>query len=176
MSEEFRAIPGWEGFYEVSDAGTVRSLDRVVRSGPNRFTRQKAKIIKPTVDRLGYCRVYLSRDGKDKGIRVHSLVLLAFVGPRQEGIDGCHNDGNPSNNRLKNLRYDTEKGNMADRVRHGTDCRGTKHPRAILSEYDVLYLRTLGPKWRTSTLARMYGLDFKTISKARRGQSWAHIC
>jgi hypothetical protein len=73
------------------------------------------------VGRSGYLRVTLCRPATKKAVLVHHLVLIAFVGPRPEGFDGCHNDGNPANNCLDNLRWDTPSGNMRDKRKHGTD-------------------------------------------------------
>lgn len=61
----------------------------------------------------------LSRDGNYKQGRVHQLVLIAFAGPAPAGCEVLHNDGNPGNNRLANLRWGTRSENLYDRVRHG---------------------------------------------------------
>lgn len=119
--ETWKPIPGYEGYYEVSDHGRVRSLDRVVNAGP-RAKRRKAtgRILSPGVDTCGYEKVQLSVDGRAKLRSVHHLVLEAFVGPRPHGWDGCHNDGNSRNNHRGNLRWDTRSENHRDAVRHGT--------------------------------------------------------
>lgn len=59
-------------------------------------------------------------DGERKYQYVHILVLTAFYGPCPEGMEGCHHDGDPLNNRLGNLRWDTHVGNVSDSIRHGT--------------------------------------------------------
>jgi hypothetical protein len=108
--ESWLPVVDWEGFYEVSDLGRVRSVvDRV---------RHPAKVLNPWIVGVGYRRVDL-RDGRRSSQFVHQLVLEAFVGPCPEGMEVCHNDGDPTNNRLDNLRYGTRTGNMQDRTRHG---------------------------------------------------------
>ena len=126
MSEEWRAIPGYEGLYEVSSEGRVRSLDRVISctrsdsAGP--FGRDlQGRELKQSTDRTGRLSVNLSRNGRARKRRVHTLVAEAFVGPRPEGLEVCHGDGDPSNNRVSNLRYGTASENWADRKLHGTD-------------------------------------------------------
>lgn len=118
---EWREIPGFEGLYEVSDLGEVRSMDRLVtRANGNvmKMTSQKTRL--NTSGQGNHKTARLTRDGMEKPYYVHRLVLETFVGPAPEGTEGCHYDGNPSNNRLDNLRWDTRAGNHADAVRHGT--------------------------------------------------------
>jgi hypothetical protein len=69
--------------------------------------------------------VKLSRSGKVANQYVHRLVLAAFVGPCPPGNDACHGDGDPTNNRLTNLRWDTHRENMRDMVRH--ERQGNQH-------------------------------------------------
>lgn len=76
--------------------------------------------LKVFIDDKGYPRTGLSRAGKSKLVLVHRLILLAFVGPCPPGMEGCHEDGDPLNCTLANLRWDTPKANKADSIRHGT--------------------------------------------------------
>ena len=119
MAEEWRPVVGYEGLYEVSDAGRVRSLSREVRTG--RGTRMvDGRILSPARGVGGYPVVSLSNGGA-RVRPVHRLVLEAFVGPRPAGTECCHGDGDPENNRLSNLRWDTHESNMDDQRRHGTN-------------------------------------------------------
>lgn len=123
---DWRAIPGYEGCYEVSDDGRVRSLLRriAVVAGPRKSTEVPAREMSLTADSRGYQGVGLAKDGLVRTHRVHRLVLLAFVGPPPQGSGyGCHNNGDPSDNRLENLRWDTPAANQADRKSHGTSHR-----------------------------------------------------
>jgi hypothetical protein len=76
--------------------------------------------LKRLSNRSGYRYVHVAKDGKKKNPPVHVLVLEAFVGPRPDGTVAGHNDGNPSNNRVENLRWDSRANNGLDTVRHGT--------------------------------------------------------
>lgn len=118
MSELWLPVPGYEGFYEVSDQGRVRSVDRVIqtRKGPS---RRKGRVRRPHVHKQGYLELPLCRDGEQQMFTVHRLVMLAFVGPRPEGMDICHGDGDKRNNSVSNLRYDTHTENQLDIVRQG---------------------------------------------------------
>lgn len=117
QNEIWKPIPGYEGQYEVSDQGRVRSLDRTLTTKLGYQRRHKGHMINPRLSRRGYLRVSLT---KKKDHYMHRLVLLAFTGPRPEGMECLHDDGNPLNNNLKNLRWGTPSENAYDRVRHGT--------------------------------------------------------
>lgn len=114
--ETWLPIPGYEGIYEVSDRGRVRSLDRLDSRGRRRKGRLRRLIMQPS----GHFTVSLCREAEHQGFLVHHLVLLAFVGPRPDGMEGCHWDDNPANNHLANLRWDTRSANVRDSVRNGT--------------------------------------------------------
>lgn len=80
---------------------------------------ENGKQLKPTLSTGGYLRVSLYNRGKKKIFLVHHLVLLAFVGPRPQGMETRHLDGDPKNNHISNLRYGTSSTNKLDMVRHG---------------------------------------------------------
>ena len=121
MIETWAPVPGYEDWYEVSDLGRVRSLDRVVYMFKNdRPLRKLGRILTPHPTlRAGHLVLGLSRDNHRWRVSVHRLVLLAFVGPCPPGMEACHGNGIPTDNRLENLRWDTQSANMLDRVAHG---------------------------------------------------------
>lgn len=108
MSEEWRPVIGAEAFYEVSSLGAVRSL----RTG------RLLALHRPPSQR--YWTAMLNLPGGRKMVKVHTLVLTAFDGPRPDGLECRHLDGNPDNNWLSNLRWGTPSQNTHDAVRHGT--------------------------------------------------------
>lgn len=119
--------------------------------------------------------------GRGNMRRVHRLVLEAFVGPAPAGTEGCHNDGNPQNNALSNLRWDTHAENMLDQVRHGTKAapptfRGETHPMTKLTAGDVLFIRAQ-PQRRglLAEMSRRFGVSDITIKRIRDRQVWTHI-
>jgi hypothetical protein len=119
-AEAWLPVPGYEGVYEVSDLGRVRSVDRTVtgRAGSPRPLR--GKILRPYMSR-GYEIIQLARFGRREYRPVHRLVLLAYVGPPPLGHEACHGDGDRVNNRLANLRWGTKSENMQDKLLHGTN-------------------------------------------------------
>ena len=117
--ELWKDIPGWEGYYQVSDTGGVRSIDRIAQ-GRHGAHQYKGRTLKQTPATKGYLTVKLSRSGiPQRGYQVHRLVLSAFVGECPEGLEACHADDVKTNNKLTNLRYDTSKNNTADAIRNG---------------------------------------------------------
>ncbi len=121
-TENWRPVVGYEGLYEVSDHGRVRSLDTVDALG-----RKHVGIVrKLTVATNGYMQLTLNRDGQKRIHRVHRLVLEAFVGTAPDGADGCHADGSRDNNHVSNLRWDTRSGNLREAIEHGTNREARK--------------------------------------------------
>ena len=109
--ETWKDIKGYEGIYQVSDEGRVRSLDREVGSHHNSAKKIKGKIKKTTVNNRGYLQVSLSKDGKISTKKIHRLVWLAFNGEIPQGLQVNHIDEDKTNNRLDNLNLMTPKEN-----------------------------------------------------------------
>lgn len=160
-SEVWKPVPIVPG-YEISDQGRLRHyrfptyLHTIRRRG--RFRRNVRLVC---------------ADGKARTFPLSRLVLLAFKGPPPPDCEGCHNDGNPANNRLENLRWDTHRGNMQDTFRHGTDTSGGRHPLAKLSRREAQeILKLIGEGWKHTDLARRFGVSITTISYVRTGKHW----
>ncbi len=121
VTEVWKDIPGYEERYQVSDLGRVRSVDRWVRlvtiqAGETRRWA-RGKILRPGPAKSGHLSVALGK-GNSKG--VHTLVLLAFVGPCPEGQESLHLNHTPPDNRLDNLRYGTRSENVLMDYEAGT--------------------------------------------------------
>ena len=112
--ETWADIPGYEGTYQVSDVGRVRSLDRVIIGRDGRAQRWKGRILK-----LNKTNGYLSINLPTGMRHVQRLVLLAFVGPPPAGCAACHKNDVRTDNRLCNLYWGTQSDNMFDAVRNG---------------------------------------------------------
>jgi hypothetical protein len=113
MKTETREIPSFPD-YRASADGRIWS------------TKRQGRWLKPCTSQ-GYPRVSLRRDGQTYARPVHVLIAEAFHGPRPNGMQVCHNDGDPSNPSAANLRYDTPSGNMRDMVKHGAGNAGKTH-------------------------------------------------
>jgi len=88
-------------------------------------------------------------------------------------MEACHNDGDPANNRLENLRWDTRRNNHADKLRHGTHNRGSRHHCAKLSEGQALAIRS-DPR-SLSQIASSYGITRQNVSSIKRLKSWSWL-
>ena len=109
IAEVWKPIHGFEGHYEASNAGRIRSVKKPV-----------PHLMKPRMARNGYMNVMICMAGIYRPHGVHRLVLLAFAGPAPEGFHACHHDGDKTNNSPENLRWDSPRGNALDMRRHGT--------------------------------------------------------
>lgn len=118
--ECWRSVAGHEGYYEVSDLGNVRSIDRTVVQSNGKVRFFPGRVIRPRKQNSGYLSVGLKRGPKVWRRNVHRLVLEAFEGPCPGGMTVRHLNGDQEDNRLVNLRYGTLRENMLDQVAHGT--------------------------------------------------------
>lgn len=158
--EQWLSVVGFEGVYEVSDYGNIRSV--------------KTKKIKAYTLNKKENRPFMNlhKGGRQKIMKPHTLVLTAFVGPRPAGLECCHNDGNPWNNHISNLRWDTPQNNQRDRAKHGTSNRGEQCAAAKLTEQKVFAIRLDSRLQRE--IAAEYGVRENTISRIKSGKRWAH--
>jgi hypothetical protein len=114
--ERWLPIPGYEGFYEASDLGHIRSVPR-----PTGGHGHPGRVLKPWTKPTGHLTVALCVNRARKSFDVHRLVAITFLGAPPDGHEVCHNDGDPANNRIANLRWGTRSDNIRDSVRHGTN-------------------------------------------------------
>jgi hypothetical protein len=115
QQEEFRSIPGYEGYYEVSNFGNVKSLGN--------DKSRKEKILRPGLSSGRYYLVILTKDGKRKTIKIHILVAMAFLGHVPDGTHKIvvdHIDNNRLNNHLSNLQLITQRENLSKDRKNGT--------------------------------------------------------
>jgi hypothetical protein len=174
--EEWKPVPisGYCENYEVSSFGNVRRRTDALR-GP----AKRGDVIAHRCQkyRYGHTQVSLCHNSQYIYPLVHRLVMLAFGPPAPSpGLMVCHNDGDPKNNRLSNLRWDDAKGNMADQTRHGTLRRGSQRNNAKLTEETVAEIRRMaaaGVKQRE--LAKRYGVSDIVVSFAVNRKTWKHV-
>ena len=179
MSETWNPIPGYEGYYEVSNLGRVRSLDRIVyvdqklRSGKRKSVQKpfSGRLLRPGIASHGYPTVSLRGETRT----VHSIVAESFIGSRPVGMQVCHKNGNKKDPRLSNLRYDTIAENFLDRAAHGTLHRGTGYKTAKLNETEARIIRRLKRKITQSRLAEIFGISPAAIQAVHDGRTWTHM-
>jgi hypothetical protein len=119
--ERWLPIPGYMTYYQASDLGRIRRVARTITYKDGRVYRHRGRVLSQARTRDGRRCVSLCTNGIARTRLVHHLVLHAFVGPRPRRLVGCHENGDHADNRLSNLRWDTQSSNMLDKTRHGTD-------------------------------------------------------
>ena len=123
---QWRAVPGFDGEYEVSDDGQVRSLLRVVTRSDGRTRTIRPRVLHPNKMKKGHMQVSLWRGNREHKHLVHRLVLLAFVSSCPPGLQALHGNGIAWDNRVENLRWGTISENSLDSVKHGTHPAASK--------------------------------------------------
>ena len=170
MTEQWKPVVGFEGFYEASSEGRIRGVDRWVKSG----TRlQKGKALTPAKNSSNYLTVVLCRDCARITKGVHLLVAEAFLGPRPEGLVVCHGPAGRHCNRLENLSFGTYSQNAyEDKLRDGTLLRGKAHPRCQLTDEQVMDIRE--DQRNGTVLAAEYKVTRQHINRIKRGARRHH--
>lgn len=172
MIEKWKDIPGYEGLYQVSDMGSVKSCQRVVTHPRWGFQTIHDKILKHGFVR-GYHRVVLCNTGVCKNYFVHQLVLKAFTKSTDWKYTVNHIDSDMSNNFLTNLEWATNKENSEHAARFGDIKRGSGHPAAKLHESDIPVIRA--DKRMYQDIAADFGVTACLIGQIKRKTSWAHV-
>lgn len=166
-NEIWKDIPGYEGQYQASSLGRIRSLDRVLtlhRKNGNCINRlMKGRILRPgQFCKSGHVSVVLGHGAI--GSPVHQLVALTFIGPCPEGKEILHNNGIPYDNRVENLRYGTRRENILDVFYQGGKWRK-------LSLEDVEEIKfALYCGFRNVDLARQFGVSQSVICSIKHGR------
>lgn len=171
-SEAWKDVIGWDGLYEVSSMGRVRSIPRkaMTQFGERTYGGLPISPIKMS---NGYLAVNLTNKDRRQQRTIHTLVLEAFIGIRPDGADACHNNGRRDDPRLTNLRWDTRRSNHADKAQHGTAQVGERHGNAKLSDHQVREIRSVGMS--PSQVAAIFGISRSNAKKIVHGYSWKHI-
>lgn len=158
----YKAIKGYEGIYEVSELGKVRSVDRTVKCKDGSTSKRKGKELKPSMDKGGYAIVHLNKNGIAKTCNVHRLVADTFV-PNPDNLPEVHHlNHDRKDNRVQNLQWVTRAEQMDE------------HLRAAVSKAKGVRLRVVGngiDKIYNSAIAvqRELGIDNSNILKVAKG-------
>lgn len=163
---------GWDGFYEVSSGGRVRSI---LRQGmtPYGIRNYGGSELNPIRNYKGYLLVNMTKPGTRIQVEVHRLILASFLGPSSQGMHGCHNNGIRDDNRLANLRWDTPEGNHGDMVEHGTSQNGARNGNSKLTEDVIPFIRASSES--ITELAKKYGVSRHAIYCVKHRTTWMHV-
>lgn len=165
-------IPNFQGFYGVGRDGSVWSC-RLHSGGPIKDKRGKWKRLKSRPNGDGYSSVELRLNGRGQRYKVHSLILLTFIGPKPQGKEARHLDGNRLNPELKNLVWGTPAQNQMDRRMHGTDNGGHRNGHAKLTWNEVHKIRRLFAQgYSRQKLFRLFYVSPSTMDRIVLGKTW----
>ena len=168
MEEVWKDVKGFEGLYQVSNIGNVKRLisERVFAE----------RLIGRTIDKYGYVKRVLSKNGKNNHFTEHRLVAIAFIDNPNNKPAVNHINGIKIDNRVENLEWCTNKENKEHAVITGiTNQKGIKHHKCKLTEEQVLEIRKIGFSQTRMSLSKKYGVSRTNILGIIRGQFWKHI-
>lgn len=178
MTEAWKAVVGFEGAYEVSDLGRVRSLRRSY-TRRNRWGGYETRWTTPRILKFGrteggYLQAHFHVDGDHVAQTVHAVVLTAFIGPRPPATEGLHLNHNKADNRLVNLKWGTHQENEAAKVAAGRSLKGERSAQAKLLPADIAAIRRRRGEPQQD-LADEFGCTFSNISAIQLRKSWRHV-
>ena len=174
--EEWRPVVGWEGLYEVSSLGRVRSLDRVetvTARGKSWHRLRRGKMLRQGYSgrRRQYATVVLISTAIPRAnYLVHRLVLEAFIGLAPPGSEGSHLSGDAADNRTSNLAWESHAVNMARQFDHQTAAFGERNGNHRLTSADVAAIRLLKGVEGSRTVAVRFGCGATTVKEIWRGE------
>jgi len=160
--EIWKDIPNYEGMYQVSNLGRVKSL---------KFGKERT--LKPGLDGSGYCHIVLCKGGVQKDKYIHRLVLLTFVGESELQVN--HKNGVKTDNRLENLEYCTQSENNQHAYDTGLRAKGENHHKSKLTEAQARQIKYGHQGIVQKDIAEIYGITQAQVSEIRSGKYWKHI-
>lgn len=162
----------WLPNYAFGRDGSVYSC---LKPGGNGRIGKWRRLTPPT-NKHGYRVLSATVSGEIKHIKIHRLILEAFVGPAPDGLIACHNDGDRLNNALSNLRWDTQSSNRRDAYRHGTAPIGSQRKTSKLTEDQVRDIKVrLAAGESTRSVSADYGVSSAAIHHIKAGRAWRHV-
>jgi hypothetical protein len=174
IKEQWKKINGFEGFYEISSTGKIKSLSRKMWNGI-RYWKSKEIILKPHLNNRGYYDISLRKNGKRKLIHVHRLVAEAFI-PNPKNKKEVNHLGKKNDNSIEKLEWVTSKENVqhAFRTKRINHC-GEKNGNAKLNWKLIRYIRKEYGKNKISfrKLGKRYGVSGWNISQIIKGELWS---
>lgn len=173
-TEVWKDIPGYEGFYQASNLGNIRSLPRLV-GGRWRglLKRQPGRVMNGGLYSNGYCLVVLSIDGKHVTTSKHILVAKTFIPNTENKRCVNHKNSIRTDNRVENLEWVTHKENTHHGISKGRiNLRGEDSPGAKLTWKQVNEIRALSGKLSDIALAKQYNISKSSIYYIKKGINW----
>lgn len=178
MNEIWKDVVGYEGRYQVSNIGRVKSLARVVIRRNNVPQHRTERIMNPATDGKGYKRISLSKNAKDSTKKVHRLVAEAFI-PNPKNLPQVnHKNCIKYDNRVENLEWCDNSHNQKHAFKHGLNYarKGENANRALLTNKQVCEIKKLlsTGKYYQHEIAKMYNVSQSAISHINIGKTYTN--
>jgi len=169
MLEVWKDVVGYEGLYQVSNLGNVKSLG-------NEFSR-KERLLKLSFQSKGYLTVVLQKDAKRKMVLVHRLVAEHFIPNIYNKPQINHINGIKTNNRIENIEWVSHRENLDHAINNDLILKGEKNKKSKLKDVDVIEIHSLLQKGTTTTkeLSETYNVSYSTIDGIRTNRYWKHL-
>lgn len=176
--EEWRPVPGFEGLYEASSLGRMRSVDRMisfVRRGKIQSRLFKGRLLKFSPNTQGYWMISLYSAGRYVPKTVHRWICETFHGPAPRGAQVAHANGVRTDNRAINLRWATAQENADDKRLHGITYEGESNPAALIGEQQVKAIRAARGREHQKVTAARFGISVTHVCAIQLRKSWKSI-
>lgn len=177
IEQIWKDIPNYEGRYQISNDGKVRSLERKVYLESRGIYRTvKGIILKGSPDTLGYPTVALWKDNKLDLRRIHRLVAEMYIPNPDNKPQVNHIDGDKTNNSYTNLEWVT----MSENIKHAyktnlADKRGEKHHNSTITNEQARQIKYGHKDMKTKDIAKLYSISPATVCRIRSGERWKSI-
>ncbi len=170
--EVWKDIPGYEGYYQASNLGRIKSMERFTKHNYGGLKKVPGKIMKLSMQRNGYIACPISVNGIEKRELVHRLVISAFCGINTLHVN--HLNGIKTDNNIINLEYCTVSQNAKHAFKIGLSCiDGEKHPRSIFTNQAAFTIRQRALSGeKTSVLAKEFNVAPSTICNIKYGRAY----
>ena len=176
--ELWKDIDGYEGLYQVSNFGRIKSLPKTWICGNKKSKRFKPEtLLKPSYITCGYLQVWLSKDNVPKSYRVHRLVAKSFIPNPNNKETINHINGIKDDNRVENLEWNTIQENLNHALVNNLRvfAKGEKHGNSVLNKEKVLEIRKMEGFYTKTDIAKKFNVSHKTIRCVLNRSTWQHV-